>query len=144
MKKVEDYTIQELQEAIDGIDQEKYREKYSELQSELSKKRVEIQELNAQIVKLSGSTPLQGAMDESQNTFTFKRCFLACCCSIGLLWLLLGILGFFGFGTIIANGEQVHGISALVSAVLGGGISCLIFGFMVWLGEKALRIFEGA
>ncbi|WP_444924919.1 hypothetical protein ACJJH9_08235 [Microbulbifer sp. DLAB2-AF] len=144
MKKVEDYTIQELQEAIDGIDQEKYREKYSELQSELSKKMMEIQELNAQIVKLSGSTPLQGAMDESQNTFTFKRCFLACCCSIGLLWLLLGILGFFGFGTIIANGEQVHGISALVSAVFGGGISCLIFGFMVWLGEKALRIFEGA
>ncbi|WP_444938941.1 hypothetical protein [Microbulbifer sp. JMSA002] len=144
MKKVEDYTIQELQEAIDGIDQEKYREKYSELQSELSKKRVEIQELNAQIVKLSGSTPLQGAMDESQNTFTFKRCLLACCCSIGLLWLLLGIVGFFNLGAITVNGEQAYGINALAAAMLGGGMSCLMMGFMIWVGEKVLRIFESA
>ncbi|WP_444890494.1 hypothetical protein [Microbulbifer sp. DLAB2-AA] len=144
MKEVENYTIQELQEAIDGMDQEKYPEKYIEIQSELSRKKVEVQELNERIVKLSGAPPLQRAVNKGNGSFTFKRCFFACCCSIGLLWLFLGILGFFGFGTIIANGEQVHGISALVSAVLGGGISCLIFGFMVWLGEKVLRIFEGA
>ncbi|WP_444913627.1 hypothetical protein [Microbulbifer sp. TRSA007] len=144
MRKIENYTIQELQEAIDGMDQGKYPERHGNLKAELSKKKMEVQELNNRIAGLSGSIPRQGAIDESRNQFTFKRCFLACCCSIGLLWLVLGVLGFFGFGTVTANGEQVQGVSALVTSVLGGGMSCLMVGTVVWLGEKALRVFEDA
>ncbi|GAB2896351.1 hypothetical protein ACCI51_04720 [Microbulbifer echini] len=144
MKIIEEYTIQELQEAIVGIDKEANPERYAEIKSEFSKKKIKVQELHHKILELSGANPIQRAASENVNSFTFKRCFLASCCSIGLLWLFLGVLGLLGLGTVTANGEQVHGVSALVTAALGGGLSCLIVAFSVWVGEKLLQVFENA
>ncbi|WP_066962812.1 hypothetical protein [Microbulbifer sp. Q7] len=144
MRKIEEYTIRELQEAIVGIDQAKNPEKYAELQAEISRKRARVNELNSQISELYGSSSESSLGGDSVNQFTFKRCFLACLCSIGAFWVLIGLLGIFGLGTVTANGEQVHGMKALVTAVFGGGFSSLILAFMVWAGEKVLRLFENA
>ncbi len=127
-----------------GIDQDKNPEKYAELQTEISRKRAQVKELNDQISELYGSSPTNSSGSESLNQFTFKRCVLASLCSIGAFWVLIGLLGIFGLGTVTANDEQVHGMKALVTAVFGGAVSSLVFGFMVWVGEKVLRLFENA
>ena len=139
---MQSYTIQELHEALLGIDESKNQEKAYELKQQLKERQARVSELKKQIAELEGSAPAGLSVTKPGNPMTFKRLFLASCCSIGALWLVLGIFGLFGFDTININGEAAHGVPALIGSVVSGAISSLVFAGCIWIGAKVLEILE--
>ncbi|WP_193166166.1 hypothetical protein [Microbulbifer hainanensis] len=139
---MQSYTIQELHEALLGIDEEKNQDKVSELKQQLREKQAKVSDLKKQIAELEGSAPAGLSVSEPGNPMTFKRLFLASCCSIGAFWLLLGIFGLFGFDTININGEAAHGVPALIGSVVTGAIFSLVLSGCTWIGAKVLEMLE--
>ena len=63
----------------------------------------------------------------------FKILFIGHAFSFGLLVVLMGVFSFFGYETVILQGNPVFGVTGLVSGVFSAAIFALLFSFFNWL-----------
>lgn len=63
----------------------------------------------------------------------FKYIFVGFFLGVTPFIILLGILAAFGFNTFSINGEQLHGVNAIVGSILLAPFLSLTWVFMLWL-----------
>lgn len=128
MRDFENFTIQELEEALSGIDRAEYPQRTKDLSEELARKRIRASELRSELSRLSGrpSPPEKGA-----DFLDFLGSFV---CSWGLLIGLAGLAGVFGADTVTWNDGTVHGMGALIVSLFLLAFSAVLAGGSMYLG----------
>jgi len=63
----------------------------------------------------------------------FKILFIGHAFSFGMLVFLMGVLSFFGYETVLLQGNPVFGVTGLMSGVFTAAIFALLFSFINWV-----------